>query len=131
VLTSDASGIATWLGTPSSANLASAVTDETGTGALVFATNPTIAGLTGTGVWDLGGATSFEIVNGASPTVDTLGEIALDTTDNQLLIATSTTPAVIRTTQRLFSFSVASTSPEFVSGGIIPLPSERDGYRSR
>lgn len=32
--------IATFLGTPSSANLAAAVTDETGTGALVFATSP-------------------------------------------------------------------------------------------
>lgn len=36
-ITSIGSGIATWLGTPSSANLAAAVTDETGTGALVFA----------------------------------------------------------------------------------------------
>jgi|SRR5712675_1102750 len=34
-------GIATFLATPSSANLASAVTDETGTGALVFGTSPT------------------------------------------------------------------------------------------
>jgi hypothetical protein len=37
-----ASGVATFLGTPSSANLISAVTDETGTGALVFATSPTL-----------------------------------------------------------------------------------------
>lgn len=35
-------GVATFLGTPSSANLASAVTDETGSGALVFATSPTL-----------------------------------------------------------------------------------------
>ena len=35
-------GIATFLATPSSANLASAVTDETGTGSLVFATSPTL-----------------------------------------------------------------------------------------
>jgi len=34
--------VATFLGTPSSANLASAVTDETGTGALVFANSPTL-----------------------------------------------------------------------------------------
>lgn len=33
-------GIATWLATPTSANLAVAVTDETGTGALVFGTAP-------------------------------------------------------------------------------------------
>jgi len=36
------SGIATFLSTPSSANLRTAVTDETGTGALVFATSPTL-----------------------------------------------------------------------------------------
>jgi len=35
-------GVATFLGTPSSANLASAVTDETGSGALVFANSPTL-----------------------------------------------------------------------------------------
>ena len=35
-------GVATFLATPSSANLASAVTDETGTGALVFANSPTL-----------------------------------------------------------------------------------------
>lgn len=36
------SGVATWLATPSSANLAAAVTGETGTGALVFGTSPTL-----------------------------------------------------------------------------------------
>jgi hypothetical protein len=35
-------GVATWLATPSSANLAAAVTDETGSGALVFATSPSL-----------------------------------------------------------------------------------------
>jgi len=35
-------GVATWLGTPSSANLAAAVTDETGSGSLVFSTSPTL-----------------------------------------------------------------------------------------
>jgi hypothetical protein len=41
-ITSLGSGVATFLGTPSSANLAAAVTDETGTGALVFASSPTL-----------------------------------------------------------------------------------------
>lgn len=46
-ITSFGTGVATWLGTPSSANLAAAVTGETGTGALVFGTdaaltNPTV-----------------------------------------------------------------------------------------
>jgi len=35
-------GVATFLATPSSANLLAAVTDETGTGSLVFATSPTL-----------------------------------------------------------------------------------------
>lgn len=37
-----AAGVATFLATPSSANLAAAVTNETGSGALVFATSPTL-----------------------------------------------------------------------------------------
>lgn len=41
-ITSLGTGVATWLGTPSSANLASAVTDETGSGSLVFGTSPTL-----------------------------------------------------------------------------------------
>mgnify|MGYP000918233361 CR=1 FL=1 len=35
-------GVATWLATPSSANLATAVTNETGSGLLVFGTSPTL-----------------------------------------------------------------------------------------
>jgi len=35
-------GVATWLATPSSANLLAAVSDETGSGSLVFATSPTL-----------------------------------------------------------------------------------------
>jgi hypothetical protein len=48
-ITSLGAGVATFLGTPSSANLAAAVSDETGSGALVFANTPTlIAPLLGT-----------------------------------------------------------------------------------
>jgi len=39
-------GVETFLGTPSSANLATAITDETGSGALVFGTAPTLTGVT-------------------------------------------------------------------------------------
>jgi hypothetical protein len=44
-------GVATFLATPSSANLAAALTDETGSGANVFGTSPTISSptITGTG----------------------------------------------------------------------------------
>ena len=44
-ITSFGTGVATWLGTPSSANLAAALTDETGSGLAVFGTTPTITGL--------------------------------------------------------------------------------------
>jgi hypothetical protein len=50
-ITALGTGIATFLGTPSSANLATALTDETGFGAAVFGTSPTISSptITGTG----------------------------------------------------------------------------------
>ena len=54
------SNVATFLATPSSSNLASCVTDETGTGGLVFDTNPTIAGMT----------VSDDIVPSANGTID-------------------------------------------------------------
>ena len=41
-LTALGAGVSTFIGTPTSANLAAAVTDETGTGALVFANSPTL-----------------------------------------------------------------------------------------
>ena len=43
-ITSLGTGVATFLGTPSSANLAAALTDETGSGSAVFGTSPTITG---------------------------------------------------------------------------------------
>lgn len=75
--------VATFLATPSSANLAAAITDETGSGAAVFGTSPSlttpsIAGATLTGVLDAGGADSFELPNSAAPTVNADGEIAID-----------------------------------------------------
>jgi hypothetical protein len=53
-ITSLGTGVATFLGTPSSANLAAAITDETGSGSLVFATLPTFGS---TGI-KLSGSTS-------------------------------------------------------------------------
>lgn len=49
--------VATFLGTPSSSNLAAAVTDETGSGALVFATSPTLV----TPTLGAASATSIEV----------------------------------------------------------------------
>lgn len=55
-------GVATFLATPSSANLAAAVTDETGSGALVFGTSPTISGATLGGTVTLSGGTANGVV---------------------------------------------------------------------
>ena len=77
-------GVGTALATPSSANLRSAVTDESGTGVLLFA-GGNIGAATSTGAVDFGGATSMEVPNGAAPTVDVAGEIAVDTTSDQLI----------------------------------------------
>lgn len=57
-----ASGYDTFAATPSSANLRALLTDETGTGAAVFATSPTISDLTVTTAVQLpGGAGAFNI----------------------------------------------------------------------
>jgi hypothetical protein len=66
-------GVATFLATPSSANLISAVTDETGTGALVFANTPTlvtpnIGAATGTSLVLSGDLT----VNGTTTTINSV-----------------------------------------------------------
>ena len=66
-ITGLAANVATFLATPSSANLISAVTDETGTGALVFANTPTLV----TPV--LGSATATSIVVGSATTITASG----------------------------------------------------------
>jgi hypothetical protein len=74
-----ASGIATWLANPTSSNLRAAMTDETGTGSLVFATSPTLvtpaigaatgASLTATGAIASTGTAGVGYATGAGGTV--------------------------------------------------------------
>lgn len=65
--TTTASGVLTFLATPSSANLAALLTDETGTGAAVFAGSPTFTGTVGcaaitpTSLVDISGASAGQI----------------------------------------------------------------------
>jgi len=60
-------GIATFLATPSSANFAAAITDETGTGAVVLGTSPEITTSLTTG------SSSFDLVNTTATTVNFAG----------------------------------------------------------
>jgi hypothetical protein len=71
-------GVATFLATPSSANLAAAVTGETGTGALVFASSPTlttpvISSITNTGTITLPTKTGTLALNTITTQVFTAG----------------------------------------------------------
>ncbi len=83
------------------------------------------AGITGTGVNDFGGSTSFEITNAAAPVTDAAGELAYDLTSGNLILASSTAETgfvVASATTTLYSFLIPSTSVDFLSGGIIDLP---------
>jgi hypothetical protein len=74
--------------------------------------------------------TTFDVPDGTAPVLSTTGGLALDSTDKQLLVSTTTanSPAVIPLIQRIYSATIASTSVDFVSGGRIPLPIQRDGF---
>jgi hypothetical protein len=77
-------GIATFLGTPSSANLISAITDETGTGSLVFGTAPTLTNALAQNAILLGPEERLTV----SATAAT-GTIPLDTLTSGILYYTS------------------------------------------
>ncbi|MBI2355862.1 MAG: hypothetical protein HYV13_01480, partial [Candidatus Doudnabacteria bacterium] len=97
-------GIATLLATPSSANLISAITDETGSGALVFANTPTLV----TPV--LGVATGTSLALGGGTALTTTNQ----TGTGNLVLATSptlTTPAVT-TTETLTRTAIGVTSAD-------------------
>jgi hypothetical protein len=102
-LTSLGTGVATFLGTPSSANLAAAVTDETGTGALVFATSPTFV------TPALGAATATSIngvtVTGSStPALSVTGTTAVsgtNTGDQTTITGNAGTATVLQTARNI------------------------------
>jgi hypothetical protein len=128
-ITSFGSGVATFLGTPSSANLAAAVTDETGSGSLVFATSPTLVtpalGTPSSGT--LTNATGLPIVAGTTGTLSvarggtgdttyTNGQLLIgNTTGNTLAKATLTAGSGVTITNGAGSITIAATG----SGGTV------------
>jgi len=67
---------------------------------------------------------SLVIPHGATCNSDEDGELCHDTTDDQLILDGK----VIRTDEKIWSVTIASTSIAFVSGGELPVPPEKDGY---
>jgi hypothetical protein len=83
------SGVSTFLATPSSANLRAALTDETGTGAAVFATSPTLVtpalGTVASG--NISACTSTSMVL-TTPVLGVATGTSLNTTGNQTISGT-------------------------------------------
>lgn len=71
------------------------------------------------------GASVLEIPNGSNPTANDPGELAHDTTDNQLILDDF---VVAKATDTIWKVTVASTSPAFISGGLLAFPAQLDGY---
>jgi hypothetical protein len=102
-------GVATFLTTPSSANLLAALTDETGTGSAVFATTPTLVtpvlgAATGTSL----SLSSFSAVSAAAPTIASATTIAPTTP----IVFISGTTAVV---------NITAAAPISTGGGTITL----------
>jgi len=124
-ITSFGTGVATFLGTPSSANLAAAVTDETGSGALVFATSPTlvtptIGVATATSVNKVAitaPATSATLTIANGKTLTANNSIALTGTDATTMTFPSTSATIARTDAgQTFTGTQVMTSPRIVTG---------------
>ena len=93
-------GVGTWLATPSSANLASAVTGETGSGALVFGTQPTFTtDLTSPTIYgssSSGGSLTLRSTSNATRGLINLGSYsAYDDVNGRLGIGTTSPTALL------------------------------------
>ena len=97
-------GVATFLATPSSANLASAVTDETGSGALVFGTSPTIT----TSL--VAGGASFDLLNTTATTVNFAGAATTLTVGNTATAAQTVNMFTASTGASVYNIATGATA---------------------
>lgn len=113
-------GVATFLAAPSSANLLAAVTDETGTGPLVFGTGPTITAATITLAADpataLGAATK-QYVDSLAAGLDVKPSVVCATTANITLSGEQTLDGILTSASRVLvkNQSTASQNGIYVS----------------
>ncbi|MEK7614039.1 MAG: hypothetical protein AAB439_04165, partial [Patescibacteria group bacterium] len=72
----------------------------------------------------------FVAPQGTAPTVTSAGAIAVDTSgDDMLLVADEGgTARAIPLLQKIWSVTVASTSPAFIAASTLPVPVQLDGY---
>lgn len=120
-ITSLGAGVATFLGTPSSANLRTAVTDETGTGSLVFATSPTLVtpvlGVPASG--DLSNCTGSPTFTNVKYSGLVATTAAAPTIASATTIAPTTSIAFVSGTTAIVT--ITAPSPISVGGGSITL----------
>jgi hypothetical protein len=109
-------GVATFLATPSAANLASAVTEETGSGNLVFATSPTLV----TPVLGVASATTVNKVTFTAPATGSTLTVA----DGKTLTA-SNSITLAGTDSTTMTFPPASASVGYLN---IPINSQSAAY---
>jgi hypothetical protein len=111
-------GVATFLTTPTSANLRTAVTDETGSGALVFATGPTVSDIAGTPLAATAagsGATSIGFKGIPASGAGASGAYTLVAGDAGELVYTTTSRTVTIPANSSVPFEIG-TSIVFISG---------------
>ena len=142
-------GVATFLATPSSANLAAALTDETGTGSVVLATSPTLVtpvlgvatatSINGTTIpssatlvktSDTGSVTSTMILDGTivNADINTSAQIAYGKTNltNSIVNADINASAAIDWTKLGISSTVSSTEIGYVDGVTSAIQTQLD-----
>ena len=130
-------GVATFLATPSSSNLASAVTDETGSGALVFGTSPAITTslTTGSASFDLLNTTVATVNFAGAATAVNIGASNSTTTIAGDLVVNGTTTTINSTTVTVDDLnivlgSVTTPTNSTANGGGITVAGGVDGNKT-